>query len=215
MSAQDTTRREVIKKAVYATPVLLTLKANLTFAATGSGLQAPSDYVFTGGPGPPIPLGTVPQIPPPEEGRHRPRMTPPQTAPGSDAGQAATAAGISGKRRSGGRPCRRSTEGETGRSPGAPGGYACGPAAGNQGKPCASSCVASLSITGRTGDRSRIGTQARVCRRCAIPQVEVQHWWVYTHSEERLGWNEGEWPDGARRVMAYWQCRMCGAIKAE
>jgi hypothetical protein len=53
MSDQGTTRREVITKAVYVAPLLITLKANLAFAATGSGLQAPSDDVFTGGSGPP------------------------------------------------------------------------------------------------------------------------------------------------------------------
>jgi hypothetical protein len=59
MSDQGTTRREVIKKAVYVTPLLITLKANLEFASTGSGLAAPSDYVLTGGSGPPA-SGTVP-----------------------------------------------------------------------------------------------------------------------------------------------------------
>jgi hypothetical protein len=60
MSDQGTTRREVIKKAVYVTPVLLTLKANLAFASTGSGLQAPSDYVLTGGSGQPNPVEPTP-----------------------------------------------------------------------------------------------------------------------------------------------------------
>jgi hypothetical protein len=38
MSDQGTTRREVLTKAVYVTPLLITLKATLAFAATGSGL---------------------------------------------------------------------------------------------------------------------------------------------------------------------------------
>ena len=58
-------------------------------------------------------------------------------------------------------------------------------------------------------------TQARVCRRCATPQVEVHHWWLYTHHEERPGGEGGGWSDGEPWAMAYWQCWMCGAIKAE
>jgi hypothetical protein len=58
-------------------------------------------------------------------------------------------------------------------------------------------------------------TQARVCRRCATPQVEVHHWWLYTHHEERPGGEGGAWGAGAPGGLAYWQCRMCGAIKAE
>jgi hypothetical protein len=61
MSDQDTTRREVIKKAVYATPVLITLKANLEFASAGSGSQAPSDRVLTEGSGQMNPVEPTPR----------------------------------------------------------------------------------------------------------------------------------------------------------
>jgi hypothetical protein len=60
MSDQGTTRREVMKKAVYATPILITLKANLEFASAGSGLQAPSDHGLTEGSGQPNPVEYTP-----------------------------------------------------------------------------------------------------------------------------------------------------------
>jgi hypothetical protein len=60
MSDQGTARREVIKMAVYVTPLLITLKANLEFASTGSGLAAPSDRVFTGGSGQTTPVEPMP-----------------------------------------------------------------------------------------------------------------------------------------------------------
>lgn len=37
MSEERLTRREVLKKAAYVTPVILTLKANFSFASAGSG----------------------------------------------------------------------------------------------------------------------------------------------------------------------------------
>jgi hypothetical protein len=74
MSDQGTTRREVIKKAVYVTPVLLTLKANLEFASAGSGLHAPSDRGVTGGSGQTTPVEPTP----PESGT----VPPDSAAPG-------------------------------------------------------------------------------------------------------------------------------------
>jgi hypothetical protein len=90
MSDQGTTRREVIKKAVYATPILITLQANLELASTGSGLQAPSDYVLTGGSGQthpvaPTPLGS--RTVPPDNAAPGGATPPPRHAPppaGSD-----------------------------------------------------------------------------------------------------------------------------------
>ena len=40
MSEQRITRREIIKKAAYVTPVIMTLQANFSFASAGSG-----DYI--------------------------------------------------------------------------------------------------------------------------------------------------------------------------
>jgi hypothetical protein len=50
MADEATTRREVLKKAAYTTPILLTLKANLEFASAGSGLPPSNDRVITGRP---------------------------------------------------------------------------------------------------------------------------------------------------------------------
>jgi hypothetical protein len=49
MSDEGTTRREVLRKAAYATPLLVTLKANLELASAGSGLPTSTDRVITGG----------------------------------------------------------------------------------------------------------------------------------------------------------------------
>jgi len=38
MSNEQASRREVLKKAAYLTPAILTLKAGLSFASNGSGL---------------------------------------------------------------------------------------------------------------------------------------------------------------------------------
>jgi len=40
MAEQETTRRELIRKAVYVAPVILTLVAVPTFASAGSGAQS-------------------------------------------------------------------------------------------------------------------------------------------------------------------------------
>lgn len=67
MSDAGTTRREVLKKAAYTTPVLITLKANLEFASAGSGLPPSSDRVITGGPNQTYPITSRPveSAPPP------------------------------------------------------------------------------------------------------------------------------------------------------
>jgi hypothetical protein len=78
MSDQNVARREVIKKAVYVTPVLLTLKANLEFASAGSGLPVRHDQGFTGGLGQPTPVEPAPsksETVPPES-----RTVPPASA---------------------------------------------------------------------------------------------------------------------------------------
>ena len=41
MSEQETTRREVIRKAMYVAPAILTLVAIPTFASAGSGSESP------------------------------------------------------------------------------------------------------------------------------------------------------------------------------
>jgi hypothetical protein len=41
MAGQETTRRELIQKAVYVAPAILTLVAIPTFASSGSGAQCP------------------------------------------------------------------------------------------------------------------------------------------------------------------------------
>ena len=41
MAGQETTRRELIQKAVYVAPAILTLVAIPTFASAGSGSQSP------------------------------------------------------------------------------------------------------------------------------------------------------------------------------
>jgi hypothetical protein len=41
MSDQQQTRREILKKAVYVAPVILTLPAIATFASAGSGVVRP------------------------------------------------------------------------------------------------------------------------------------------------------------------------------
>jgi hypothetical protein len=41
MSEQRTTRREVIRKAVYVAPAILTLVAIPSFASAGSGSESP------------------------------------------------------------------------------------------------------------------------------------------------------------------------------
>jgi hypothetical protein len=49
MSEQRLTRREIIKKAAYVAPIILTAKANFSFASAGSGDYAGSgnsiDYI--------------------------------------------------------------------------------------------------------------------------------------------------------------------------
>ena len=37
MSEERTTRRDIIKKAAYITPIILTMSANFSFASAGSG----------------------------------------------------------------------------------------------------------------------------------------------------------------------------------
>jgi hypothetical protein len=82
MSDQGTTRREGITKAGYVTPLLIPLKANRAFAATGSGLAAPTDDVFTGGSGPPASGMAPPNRAAPGGSPPPPRHSPPPV--GSD-----------------------------------------------------------------------------------------------------------------------------------
>ena len=86
MSTEGTTRREVLKKAAYTTPILISLKANLELASAGSGLPAPSDRVITGGSGPTNPGTSTPgksQQPPATPG---PGNAPPPPRNGQEPG---------------------------------------------------------------------------------------------------------------------------------
>jgi hypothetical protein len=82
MSDEGTTRREVLKKAAYTTPVLVTLKANLALASAGSGAPISDDRLIPGGSGPTNPatltpgnLEPPPWNPPPPEGSRSPLPT--------------------------------------------------------------------------------------------------------------------------------------------
>ncbi len=49
MSAHDTTRRELLKKAMYVPPAILTLAALPSFASAGSGNDASASGPKSGG----------------------------------------------------------------------------------------------------------------------------------------------------------------------
>ena len=52
MSEKELTRRQILKKAAYVTPVIVTVKANFAFASAGSGDYAgepkPIEYLGRG-----------------------------------------------------------------------------------------------------------------------------------------------------------------------
>jgi|tagenome__1003787_1003787.scaffolds.fasta_scaffold10464547_1 hypothetical protein len=48
MSDERITRREALKKAVYVTPVILTMAAKFSFASSGSGATSPRNNKFNG-----------------------------------------------------------------------------------------------------------------------------------------------------------------------
>jgi hypothetical protein len=74
MADEATTRREILKKAAYATPVLITLKANLEFASAGSGWPASRDQVIPIYPEPPNPGTPTPGGPESPPSTLRPRQ---------------------------------------------------------------------------------------------------------------------------------------------